>query len=106
MFLPALINWDTLVLGLREEAFDLYIVHSTQRPPPEHIIAEEFLYEMPERVNEHYVTIDRRESGDMLLHEPFLERSRIYEVIEEWFSQHRLTSDVRHAKGGGFSCIL
>ena len=106
MFLPALINWDTLVQGLSEEAFEIYIACAVHGPPPEHIIAEQLLYEMPERVDEHYVTLERKEPGDIVVHEPFTEHTRIYETVESWFSEYRLTSDVRNAKGGGFSCIL
>lgn len=105
MFLPALINWDTLLEGIADDAFDLYIELSVDHPVPEHIIAEQILYEVPEHLNEHYVTLERREPGDMLVHEPFTEHTRLYEAVEGWFSFHRLSSDVRLVKGGGFSCL-
>lgn len=105
MFLPALINWDTLIESVGDDAFEIYIASSKRLPVPEHIVAEQILYEVPEHLNEHYVTIERREPGDMLMHEPFTEHTRLYEAVEGWFAWNRLTSDVRPAKGGGFSCM-
>lgn len=105
MFLPLLINWDTLIEAIHEDATDLYVDASRTFPVAEHIIAEQLLYEFPERLNEHYLSIERRQSGDIPVYEPFTEHSRLYEAVESWFALHRLASDKRFGKGGGFSCI-
>lgn len=103
MFVPALINWSTLVEDVSEGAFRLYVELADAMPPAEHILAEHILYGLDERITEHYVTIERLEAGDHVEPEPFTEHTRVYDVVGNWFALYRLASDVRSAKGG-FSC--
>lgn len=104
MFVPALINWATLTEAVRDDTFDLYVDIARDTPPAEHLLTELVLYQIPGKIDEHYVVIERVESGDHIEPEPFTEHAALYETIEHWFARHRLTSDTRKAKGGGFSC--